>query len=75
MRAEYILTALSAGRVTTALLTAMLILSGCATYGHGSDPYHEGKVAVCHKGNKVLMLPESAVEAHMGHGDTLGPCY
>lgn len=75
MRAGHILTALPAGSVTAALLTAMLILSGCATYGYGQDPYHDNKVAVCHKGKKTLMLPESAVDAHMRHGDTPGPCY
>lgn len=55
---------------------AALMLSGCAVHGspYGSDPYHSEKVAVCHKNKKTLMLPESAVEAHLGHGDTLGPC-
>jgi hypothetical protein len=31
------------------------------------------KVSVCHKG-QTLEIPEAAVEAHLGHGDTLGPC-
>jgi hypothetical protein len=31
------------------------------------------KVALCHKG-QTLELPESAVQAHLNHGDTLGPC-
>ena len=35
------------------------------------------KVLVCHKPNKnahTLSLPQSAVPAHLGHGDILGPC-
>jgi hypothetical protein len=31
------------------------------------------KIAVCHKGH-TLELPEPAVQAHLNHGDTLGPC-
>lgn len=74
MRAGYIRNTLPSGSTLAAVLTAALILSGCATYGYGPDPYHDDKVAVCHKGKKTLMLPESAVDAHIGHGDTLGPC-
>lgn len=36
-----------------------------------------GKVLVCHKPDKnahTLSLPQSAVPAHLGHGDILGPC-
>jgi len=45
------------------------------------DPDGEGesgeKVLVCHKPNKnakTLSLPQSAVPAHLGHGDKLGAC-
>jgi hypothetical protein len=31
------------------------------------------KVSICHKG-QTLEVAEPAVEAHLGHGDTLGPC-
>jgi len=31
------------------------------------------RVAVCHNGN-TLNLPAPAVEAHVRHGDTVGPC-
>lgn len=75
MRAGYIRNVLPQGSTLTAVLIAASIGSGCATYGYGPDPYHDNKVAVCHKGKKTLMLPESAVDAHMGHGDTPGPCY
>lgn len=36
-----------------------------------------GKVLVCHKPSKnphTLSISSSAVPAHLGHGDTLGPC-
>jgi uncharacterized protein DUF5666 len=37
-----------------------------------------GKVLVCHKpdkkGGHTLSISSSAVPAHLGHGDTLGPC-
>jgi len=29
---------------------------------------------VCHKGKKTLELPRSAAQAHLDHGDRLGPC-
>ena len=61
------------GAPSLAALGAVLILSGCAVYGtpYGSD---SDEVAVCHKNKKTLMLPRSAVDGHLGHGDTLGPC-
>ena len=31
------------------------------------------KIAICHKG-QTLELPEPAIQAHINHGDTLGPC-
>ena len=44
----------------------------------GETPGGGEKVLVCHKpdkkGGKTLSLPQSAVPAHLGHGDTLGPC-
>jgi hypothetical protein len=36
------------------------------------------KVTLCHKpgtpAEKTLTVPQPAVDAHLGHGDTLGPC-
>jgi hypothetical protein len=32
------------------------------------------KVLVCHKGKNTLCVDESAVQAHLNHGDFLGPC-
>ena len=42
-------------------------------------PAEGEKVLVCHKpdskkGGKTLSISSSAVPAHLGHGDTLGPC-
>lgn len=31
------------------------------------------KVTICHKGN-TLEVSESALQAHLAHGDTMGPC-
>ena len=33
----------------------------------------KGKITICHKG-QTKSLPEPAVAAHLGHGDTLGDC-
>jgi hypothetical protein len=33
----------------------------------------QNKVSICHKG-QTLELPEAAIQAHLNHGDTLGPC-
>lgn len=43
----------------------------------GGIPDGGEKVLVCHKPDKnahTLSLPQSAVPAHLGHGDILGPC-
>jgi hypothetical protein len=36
------------------------------------------RITICHKpdtpAQKTLVLPESAIPGHLGHGDTLGPC-
>jgi hypothetical protein len=37
-------------------------------------PPPSGKVAVCHKGRKTIIISARAVPAHLRHGDTLGPC-
>lgn len=33
-----------------------------------------GKVTICHKNKNTLSISQSAVPAHLGHGDTLGAC-
>jgi hypothetical protein len=45
--------------------------------GGNESPGGNQKVLVCHKPNKnahTLSIPQSAVPAHLGHGDKLGPC-
>jgi len=40
-------------------------------------PMEGEKVLVCHKPSKnghTLSISASALPAHLGHGDTLGPC-
>lgn len=39
----------------------------------GAGPGQNKKVTICHKG-QTLELPEGAIQAHLNHGDTLGPC-
>ena len=39
-------------------------------YGYGGNQ----KQPVCHKGKKTLLVNSNAVEKHLRHGDTLGPC-
>ena len=34
----------------------------------------DGKVTICHNGKNTLSISESALDAHLGHGDTMGPC-
>ena len=61
-------------RAFTGLLGGSLLalsLTGCVEYvepGGGEE-----KVVLCHKG-KSLSVAEPATEAHLRHGDTLGPC-
>lgn len=44
----------------------------------GGNGGGDDKVVICHKpgtsAEKTKKVPESAVNAHLGHGDTLGPC-
>ena len=37
------------------------------------DGLGQSKVTICHKGREIHVA-ESAVQAHLNHGDTLGPC-
>jgi hypothetical protein len=46
-------------------------------FGDDDDDDGDGggsKATVCHKGKNTLSIDESAVSAHLGHGDTLGAC-
>ena len=37
------------------------------------DQYQPQKVTICHKGHTIT-ISESALPAHLAHGDTVGPC-
>ena len=37
------------------------------------DKDKDKKVTICHKG-QTLEVAEPALQAHLNHGDTLGPC-
>lgn len=37
------------------------------------DEFGQPKVTICHKG-RTIHVAEPAVQAHLNHGDTLGPC-
>ena len=57
----------------TLVLVPWILLGGCAGY---LEPHDAGpnKIVLCHKDKKTMELPEPAVEAHLNHGDRLGPC-
>lgn len=46
---------------------------GCATVVEDRPPKGPHKVAICHKG-KTIHVDESAVKAHLKHGDYMGIC-
>jgi hypothetical protein len=56
-------------------LVLLLPLSACVIAPVGGSGKAGGDNAVvCHKGKKTLELPRDAVQAHLDHGDRLGPC-
>lgn len=42
--------------------------------GEAAAGYGQQKVTICHKGKNTLEVAAPAVQAHQGHGDTLGAC-
>ena len=59
------------------LVYALALLTvGWWSWEIGADPPNKEnnkKITICHKG-QTLEVPENAVQAHLNHGDTLGPC-
>jgi hypothetical protein len=64
------------GRVPTTLLLAMTGLTGLGCVATMPPRSAEGqdKVTLCHKGKKTLEVAAPAVDAHLRHGDSRGPC-
>lgn len=58
----------------TFILVSMILCFGCAVVLQESAPEAGGKVAICHKGKKTIYVDEAAANAHLGHGDYMGPC-
>ena len=58
----------------TIISGVMLCCAGCAVVSVGTPTQAGGKVAVCHKGKKTIYVDESAVDAHLAHGDYPGMC-
>ena len=59
-----------------AMVTGLAFGFYFATASTGVAQGNPNECAVCHKGNRTLYLPcqSSAVERHIAHGDTAGPC-
>lgn len=62
------------------VIVNIIVLNTDEDSGEDGDPSTGGeKVLVCHKpnnkkGGHTLSISSSAVPAHLGHGDTMGPC-
>jgi hypothetical protein len=75
---------LLAGGVSAALLTPLIAFGGIgfakSSPSVGQYQYGKGKTTICHRtGSKkhprhTIVVSNSAVPAHLRHGDTLGPC-
>ena len=63
-------------RPTMALPAVLVALAGLGCVAVTPPPAGQGqdKVLICHKGKKTLAVAAPAVDAHLGHGDTRGPC-
>lgn len=57
---------------TAALLTAMLLLSACAT--DTIEDRRFGQQLVCHGGTQTLTVSNADSFVHLDHGDSPGPC-
>lgn len=62
-------------------LTVFGGLGGLVTAGPAAAQYeYGGKVTVCHRTGSeknplaTLVVSEDALDRHLGHGDTVGPC-
>lgn len=85
-----VLPSLTPMRTLSLLTLTLVFLSGCSGTGfdpyggsRSSRSYPasartssngQERYRVCHKGKNDLVLPSSAVDAHIGHGDRFGAC-
>lgn len=60
--------------VVSSLLTGACVFVPVDTGAGGKAGGSGGTVTLCHKGKKTMELPQSAAQAHLDHGDSLGPC-
>ena len=59
--------------LAASLLLGVLSISG-AVPGTTEAAYPSDKVTLCHKGKETITVSHNAQDAHMKHGDTVGPC-
>jgi hypothetical protein len=64
--------------ITRAMVVRTLSTPGFRTLAaigsrNKGSPVHPAKVTLCHNGHTIQVSPK-AVDAHLAHGDTLGPC-
>ncbi|MGQ9569367.1 MAG: hypothetical protein ACUVUQ_00715 [Thermodesulfovibrionales bacterium] len=57
--------------VKTVFVIVIILFLGCAVIKE--RPSGSNKVPICHKGNTIY-VNESAVDAHLVHGDYIGIC-
>ena len=68
-------------RTAISALIVLLLVTGVAMGGPKSSPVGGGKTVVCHypPGNTdnpqtIRVGSQQSVDAHLGHGDSCGPC-
>jgi len=61
--------------VKRSVYTVTLLTAGwwSSDIGAGPPDKTDKKVTICHKG-QTLEVAEPALQAHLNHGDTVGPC-
>lgn len=59
-------------KLILSVLTAAAVC-GCAVV-YEPDMRSGKTTVICHKSKQTLVLPDEAVPAHLGHGDTYGAC-
>ena len=57
------------------VIAAVLSVCGCAVHQpHAQRHKKADKVVVCHKRKKTITVARPALDVHLRHGDTSGPC-